>query len=345
MAANNYQWPSERTMPNRSSGIHEIEAFTALNANVDSIYKRLDQLSINAVDSVMQVCELCAGQHVTSECQAEALAQMLSYAKFLKEILCKKTRKLGLNEVKPTTISLQLAYRYVKYPLGVIEDVLVKVENFIFPVDFIVLDMEEDREVDIIDECVAEIYENPKDPLRKDAQFFDAPSTTLLELDPPELSTRVIQSCSSRRTIFEELGKGSTPSIPSIEQPPKLDLKQLPSHLRLNKALISAPIIMSPDWSLPFELMCDARTPYHPQMSGQVEISNREIKRILETTVNSSRSTFKTPIGIFPYRLVYGKACHLPVELEHKAYWAMKQLNFDMKAAGEKRLLQLNETP
>ena len=87
-------------------------------------------------------------------------------------------------------------------------------------------------------------------------------------------------------------------------------------------------------------------TAYHPQTSGQAEISNREIKKILEKTVNPNRkdwskkldnalwayrTAFKTPLGMSPYKMIYGKACHLPLELEHRAYWAVKELNYNLK--------------
>ncbi|GJW83723.1 reverse transcriptase domain-containing protein [Tanacetum coccineum] len=99
-------------------------------------------------------------------------------------------------------------------------------------------------------------------------------------------------------------------------------------------------------------------TAYHPQTSGQVEVSNRGLKRILERTVGENRASwsdklddalwafrtaYKTPIGCTPYKLVYGKACHLPIELEHKAYWALKNANFDLQTAGDQRKVQLNE--
>nr|GFA19363.1 reverse transcriptase domain-containing protein [Tanacetum cinerariifolium] len=55
------------------------------------------------------------------------------------------------------------------------------------------------------------------------------------------------------------------------------------------------------------------------------------------------RTAYKTPIGCTPYKLVYGKSCYLPIELEHKAYWALKHVNFDLKTAGDYQKLQLNE--
>ncbi|GJZ58676.1 reverse transcriptase domain-containing protein [Tanacetum coccineum] len=99
-------------------------------------------------------------------------------------------------------------------------------------------------------------------------------------------------------------------------------------------------------------------TAYHPQMSEQVEVSNRGLKCILERTICENqaswsdkldnalwafRTAFKTPIGCTPYKLVYGKACHLPIKLEHKAYWALKHCNFDLKTVGDHRKVQMNE--
>ncbi|GKD91686.1 reverse transcriptase domain-containing protein [Tanacetum coccineum] len=92
-------------------------------------------------------------------------------------------------------------------------------------------------------------------------------------------------------------------------------------------------------------------TSYHPQTSGQVESTNRALKRILEKTAKDNPAiwsrklndvlwafctAYKTSTGTTPYKLIYGKNCHLPFEIEHRAYWALKNHNPDLITAGEK---------
>ncbi|XP_022003344.1 uncharacterized protein K02A2.6-like [Helianthus annuus] len=99
-------------------------------------------------------------------------------------------------------------------------------------------------------------------------------------------------------------------------------------------------------------------TAYHPQTNDQVENANRGVKRILEKTVGKSRkdwsdklddalwafrTAYKTPLGTTPFMIVYGKACHLLVDLEHRAFWALKTVNLDLTPAARRRYFQIHE--
>ena len=189
-------------------------------------------------------------------------------------------KRLGLGEARPTTVTLQLADISLKHPRGIIEDVLVKVDKFIFPADFIVLDMEEDKEIPIIlgrpflapgramidvqrgelklrvqeEKVKFNVFEAVRHPAESDTCFMakiveaivssksgltDPLETSLVENESENLSDEAEEYVKwmdsfghNRRKYFESLGEGAKPPVPSIEQPPKMEQKPLPSHLK-----------------------------------------------------------------------------------------------------------------
>ena len=189
-------------------------------------------------------------------------------------------KRLGLGEARPTTVTLHLADRSLKHPREVIEDVLVKVDMFIFPADFIVLDMEEEKEIPIIlgrpflatgramievqmgelklrvqeDEVKFNVFEAVRHPAESDTCFMeeiveaivssqscltDPLEASLVENDSENMSEEAEEYVKwmdffgpNRRKYFEYLGEGVKTPVPSAEQPPKMEQKPLPSHLK-----------------------------------------------------------------------------------------------------------------
>ncbi|XP_051132516.1 uncharacterized protein LOC127252407 [Andrographis paniculata] len=142
--------------------------------------------------------------------------------------------------------------------------------------------------------------------------------------------------------IWDDPTFGSDALIKSFESALMKDVDQSASLTRFDRStfVIKPWLLFSEIWRT-----SQGATSYHPQTNGKAEISNREVKFILEKTVQLNRkywssrlddalwayqTTYKTPIRKSPFRLVYGNPCHLPVEIKHKEFWEVKKCNIHL---------------
>ncbi|GKB31455.1 reverse transcriptase domain-containing protein [Tanacetum coccineum] len=382
-------------------------------------------------------------------------------------------KKLSLPDLTPTRMTLELADRSITYPKGLAEDVFVKIGNFHFPTDFVVVDFEADPRVPLIpgrsflrtSRALIDVYKGElilrdaneqiifhvngtskhpqkhvnestkmvndtceilngqprnsskkelpsaleyaylegndklpviiakglkhveKEALLKEKCLFmcregivlghnifksgievDRAKVDVIAKLPHPTTVKGVRSflgmAGFYRRFIQDFSKIARPMTHLLEKETPFVFSKdcIDAFETLKKKLTEAPILVVPDWNLPFELMCDASD---FAIGALLLITLKQavkwrcpIARILERTVGENRGSwsdklddalwafctaFKTPIGCTPYKLVYEKSCHLPIELEHKAYWALKHGNFDLKTAGDHRKLQLNE--
>ena len=273
-------------------------------------------------------------------------------------------KRLGLGEARPTTITLQLADKSLKHPIGVIED--VKVDKFIFPADFIVLDMEEDKEIPIIlgrlflatgramidvqrgelklrvqeDEVKFNVFEAVRHPVESDKCFMaeiveaivssqsgliDPLEASLVQNDSKNMSEEAEEYVKwmdsfgpNRRKYFESLNEGAKTPVPSIEQPPKMEQKPLPSHLKYAYLGIAStlPVIIS---------------------SSLTELEEEKLLRVLRDHKNALGWSLADLKGIRPSMCMH----RILLEDGHKpSVEAQMRLNPTMKEVVQKEVLK-----
>ncbi|XP_058764329.1 uncharacterized protein LOC131637777 [Vicia villosa] len=239
-------------------------------------------------------------------------------------------KRLGNIEMKSTRMTLQLADKSTTLPYGVAQDIV------------------QDEEV-----CfnLFEAMKQPKD--KRDCFRLDVTEETTIEV-----ASEIHLSNPLERSLVDSF------NVLTQEEEREIEgfVKEMEKGGSMNDKDEKVEILDPPKEVAKVLEKCGIKhkiaSPYHPQTNGQAEISNRAIKNILEKIVSvyrkywsaqiddslwAYRTTYKAPIGASPFQMVYGKACHLPVEIEHKALWALCFFNRDDSLAFKKRKEQIHE--
>nr|GEV27501.1 reverse transcriptase domain-containing protein [Tanacetum cinerariifolium] len=224
---------------------------------------------------------------------------------------------------------LELADRSTTRPAGIAEDVFVKVGKFHFPINFVVVDYVVDPRVPLI----------LRRPILRTGR-------ALIYVYGEELTIRV-----DDEVITFKVGQTSKYSYNDAKSINRIDVIDVACEEYVQESI--PPGIDDNDLDLEGDIhLLEEFLNNDPSLSPlpSKELNVEEIKTVKssideppELELKDLPTAYKTLIGCTPYKLVYGKSCHLPIELKQKAYWALKHVNFDLKTAGDHRKLQLNE--
>nr|GEX34834.1 reverse transcriptase domain-containing protein [Tanacetum cinerariifolium] len=284
--------------------------------------------------------------------------------------------KLSLSDLPHMCMTLKLSNRLISHPVGVAKDVFVKLGTFHFQTDFVVVDFDADprditfnldqtsrystnyndmtaNRIDVID-MVCEEYSQEVLTLKEDStsskvdqSYVDTEGDILLleaflnddPLLPPLNQGNYLPQVRKKLKICEAKSDKS-----SIDEPPEVELKDLPPHLKyafLDEFTFKVIDIKGAE-NLAADHLSRLENP-HKNVLDPKEINESFPLETLNMVSFRGNSAYKTPIGCTSYKIVYGKACHLSIELEHKAYWALKHANYDLQTTGDHRKFQLNE--